>query len=69
VVRGKISSLASPDAHQGVSHERNNFGPGFIVILTSYNSLKAGIRRAESIRARSMGLYFDGHLILATLGI
>jgi len=69
VVRGKSSSLASPDAHQGVSHERINFRSGFIVTLTSYNSLKSGTRRAESIRARSIGLFFECHLVLAMLGI
>ncbi len=32
VVRGKSSTLARPDAHQGVFHERNNLGSGLIVI-------------------------------------
>ena len=31
VVRGKSISLARPDAHQGLFHERNNFGSGLSV--------------------------------------
>jgi len=31
VVRGKSSSLAKPDAHQGVFHVRNKFGSGLTV--------------------------------------
>ncbi len=36
-IHGKSSSLARPDAHQGVFHERNNFASGLKLPWNLYN--------------------------------
>ena len=58
VVRGKSSSLARPDTHQGLFHERNNFGSGLTLTLCCLTTGDRDVALEEEVKPAIEGDYF-----------